>query len=235
MSKTTVLITGANRGIGVELARQYLVKGCQVIATCRDVEQATQLRAMQQVFAGNLTIEVMDICQPEQIQQVSAKLAKSKLVIDVLISNAGSLDRENSSIDFLNYASAEMSFKVNSLGPLCLAHHFIPLMNKNTLAKFIVISSVMGALTVAQETSWYGYRMSKAAVNMLTVNLAQELRQDNICVASIHPGWVKTDMGSMSADEEVGDCVAGIQKVIDGLTITSSGRFFRFSGEELPF
>lgn len=235
MSILTVLITGANRGIGFELTKQYLAKGCKVIATCRDVNRASKLLALGQKYGDKLALQSMDICLPEKILQLSAKLALSKTHIDVLISNAGYLDRENSSIHNIDYASAEMSFKVNSLGPLYLAHAFLPLMDQQSLSKFIIISSLMGALTVEQDAAWYGYRMSKAAVNMLTVNLATELSQENIAVASLHPGWVKTDMGSMSADEEICDSVSGLIQVIDTLSKNQTGSFYRFTGNELDF
>ena len=124
MSNIVVLITGTNRGIGFELTKQYLLNGCQVIATCRNIEQATDLVSLQERFVENLIIEAMDISSPETIQRLADKLDKRDIKIDLIISNAGYLDRENKSIYAIDYAAAEQSFKVNSVGPLYLVHCF---------------------------------------------------------------------------------------------------------------
>ncbi|PKG93384.1 SDR family oxidoreductase [Paraglaciecola sp. MB-3u-78] len=235
MSNIVVLITGTNRGIGFELTKQYLLDGCRVIATCRNIEQATDLVSLQERFVENLIIEPMDISSPETIQGLADKLDKRDIKIDLIISNAGYLDRENKSIYAIDYAAAEQSFKVNSVGPLYLVHCFLPLINQERLCKIIFISSAMGSLTLEQNVDWYGYRMSKAATNMLTVNLSQELGQNKIVVAAIHPGWVQTDMGGHSAAESIEDSTLGIMKVVNGLSINDTGHFYSFNGEILPF
>ncbi|MFT6895725.1 MAG: NAD(P)-dependent dehydrogenase (short-subunit alcohol dehydrogenase family) [Paraglaciecola sp.] len=235
MSNVVVLITGTNRGIGFELTKQYLLSGYKVIATCRDIEQATNLVSLQEKFVENLIIEPMDITSPENIEGLADKLSKRDIKIDLIISNAGYLDRENKSIYTIDYAAAEQSFKVNSVGPLYLIHCFLPLINKERLSKIIFISSSMGSLTIEQNVEWYGYRMSKAATNMLTVNLSQELGHHNIVVGAIHPGWVQTDMGGHCAQESIEDSTLGIMKVVNGLSIHNTGHFYSFNGEELAF
>ena len=235
MSDVVVLITGANRGIGFELTRQYLINGCTVIATCRDKNRAVELTSLNDKYSGKLFIESMDIACHKQIEQLANKLSEQNLIIDLIVNNAGYLDRENQSIRSINYAEAEMSLKVNSLGPLYLTHCFLPLLNRNRLSKIAIVSSAMGSLSLEQVVSWYGYRMSKAAANMLAVNLSKELVSDNIAVVAVHPGWVQTDMGGNSAKENVNDSALGIMKVVSHLSISHSGTFYDFSGDELAY
>ena len=235
MSDVVVLITGANRGIGFELTKQYLINGCTVIATCRDKNRADELISLNDRYLGKLFIELMDITCHRQIEQLANKLSEHNLVIDLIVNNAGYLDRENQSIRSINYAEAEMSFKVNSLGPLYLTHCLLPLLNKNRLSKIAIVSSAMGSLSQEQDVAWYGYRMSKAAANMLAVNLSKELVGDNVAVVAVHPGWVQTDMGGTSATENVNDSALGIMKTISQLSISNSGTFYDFSGDELAY
>jgi NAD(P)-dependent dehydrogenase (short-subunit alcohol dehydrogenase family) len=235
MSDLIVLITGANRGIGFELTKQYLINGWTVIATCRNEKASVDLITLKDKFSEKLLIELMDITCPENIERLANKLSEESIKIDLIINNAGYLDQENKSIHDINYANAEMSFKVNSLGPLYLTHCFLSLMKKNRLCKIAIISSVMGSLTRERSVDWYGYRMSKAAANMLAVNLSNELVNDNVAVVAVHPGWVQTDMGGSSARENVKDSALGIMKVILNLSIDTTGKFYDFKGEELPF
>ncbi|GAC33312.1 SDR family oxidoreductase [Paraglaciecola polaris] len=235
MSNLVVLITGANRGIGFELTRQYLINEWTVIATCRNLETAVALISLKGKFPNKLFIELMDITCPEKIKTLASKLSEENIKLDLVVNNAGYLDRENTSIHAINYANAEMCFKVNSLGPLYLTHCFLPLINKKRLCKIAVISSAMGSLSLEQSVDWYGYRMSKAAANMLVVNLSKELVNDNIAVVAVHPGWVQTDMGGSTAKENVVDSALGVMKVILNLSIDNTGNLYSFDGEELPF
>ena len=235
MSHEVVLITGANRGIGLELTKQYLISGWTVIATCRDSNKATELILLREMFCDKLLIESMDVTCPEQMKRLANKLSEENVKIDLIINNAGYLDRENHSIHTINYANAEMSFKINSLGPLFLTHCFLPLMNKDRLSKVAIISSVMGSLSLEQSVAWYGYRMSKAAANMLAVNLSKELADDNVAIVAVHPGWVQTDMGGSLANENVKNSALGIMKVIMNLSMHTTGSFNDFNGEGLPF
>jgi len=229
------LITGANRGIGFELTKQHLKNGWKVIATCRNDNRAIELISLKDEFPERLLIEPMDVTHPEKIERLANKLRRDSIKIDLIISNAGYLDRENQSIHVINYANAEMSFKVNSLGPLFLTHCFLPLMNIGSLCKIVIISSAMGSLSLKQSVDWYGYRMSKAAANMLALNLSQELADDNVAVVAVHPGWVQTDMGGSSAREDITDSVLGIMRVIKKLSIDNTGGFYDFNGDQLPF
>ncbi|MGE6569702.1 SDR family oxidoreductase [Shewanella vesiculosa] len=235
MNNQVVLITGANRGIGLALTEQYLINGCRVIASCRDDATTTELMSLQAQFADKLLIESMDITCPDTIHRLANNLCQQNISIDLIINNAGYLDRDNHSIHAIDYADAEMCFKVNALGPLFLIHCLLSLLNKTRLCKIAIISSSKGSLTEPQGVDWYGYRMSKAAANMLAVNLSQELVDDNVAVVSVHPGWVQTDMGGSAARVKVIDSALGIIKVINQLSIANTGEFYNFSGEQLPF
>ncbi|MBB1438846.1 SDR family oxidoreductase [Shewanella sp. SG41-4] len=235
MNSEVVLITGANRGIGLALTEQYLINGCSVIATCRDDATTTELMSLKAQFADKLLIESMDVTCPETIHRLANNLCQQNISLDLIINNAGFLDQANHSIHAIDYADAEMCFKVNALGPLFLTHCLLSLLNKNRLCKIAIISSSKGSLLKAQGVDWYGYRMSKAAANMLAVNLATELVDDNVAVVAIHPGWVQTDMGGSSARLKVNDSANGIIKVINHLSIHNTGQFYDVNGEQLPF
>ena len=235
MNSEVVLISGANRGIGLALTEQYLINGCSVIATCRNTTTATELMSLKAQFADKLLIESLDITNSESIQRLANNLSQQNISLDLIVNNAGFLDRDNHSIHAIDYADAEMCFKVNALGPLFLTHCLINLLNKTRLCKIAIISSSKGALSQEQGVDWYGYRMSKAAANMLTVNLATELVNANVAVVSVHPGWVQTDMGGSSASVSVNDSALGIIKVINNLSIHTTGQFYDVSGEQLPF
>ncbi|AZG73201.1 SDR family oxidoreductase [Shewanella livingstonensis] len=235
MNDEVVLITGANRGIGLALTKQYLINGCNVIATCRDDATTTELISLKAQFSDKLLIELMDITCPETIHRLANNLSQRNISLDLIINNAGYLDSNNQSIHAINYADAELSFKVNALGPLFLTHCLLSLLNKSRLCKIAIISSSKGSLSKPQSVDWYGYRMSKAAANMLTVNLSTELADDNVAVVSVHPGWVQTDMGGSAAQENVNDSALGIMQVIANLSIDNTGKFYDFNGEQLPF
>tara|TARA_R110000851_G_scaffold4900_3_gene20513 strand:- start:234571 stop:235278 length:708 start_codon:yes stop_codon:yes gene_type:complete len=235
MNSEVVLITGANRGIGLALTEQYLANGCSVIATCRDDATKTDLMSLKAQFTDKLSIESMDITSPETINRLANKLRQQNISLDLIVNNAGFLDRDNHSIHAIDYADAEMCFKVNALGPLFLTHCLLTLLNKTRLCKIAIISSSKGSLSQPQGVDWYGYRMSKAAANMLAINLSTELVDDNVAVVSVHPGWVQTDMGGSSAQVKVNDSALGIINVINNLSIHNTGQFYDVSGEQLQF
>ena len=230
-----ILITGTNRGIGFELTKQYLAKGCNVTATCRNLESAHKLKELGRAYGENLTLRELDISSPNQIEKLSDDLLANNITLDLVLNNAGYLDRSNQSILDIDYFAAEKCFQVNSLGPLYLIHKLLPLMATRDESKIVIITSAMGSLTLEQTADWYGYRMSKAAANMLVVNLKQELRTDNIAIAAIHPGWVKTDMGTKLARDEVGKSVEGIISIVENLSLENTGGFFNFDGKLIQF
>lgn len=223
---TTVLITGANRGIGLELVRQYVADGDDVIGCCRKPGQADALNA---ISAKVLALDVTD--------DASVKALKSDLgdtPIDILINNAGvSLDPQNfEDMDFDNW---EETFRVNSIGPFRVAQALIDNVLAGKDKKLITISSKMGSVGNVYYGGSISYSSSKSAVNMVNKILANRFREDGLIVVPLHPEWVRTDMGGPGARISTEESASGLRKVIAGLTLAESGRFFQYDGEELPW
>jgi NAD(P)-dependent dehydrogenase (short-subunit alcohol dehydrogenase family) len=220
-----VLITGANRGIGLQLAKQYSERGDHVLACCRNPDKADALNAL----AGeNLSVHKLD---PTDTKAIAA-LASSAPGVDILINNAGTPgpapDQQSAmSMDFDGWLE---TFNVNTLAPLKVLQGFHPLLKKGKDPKAITITSQMGALDLNWPTM-YAYCSSKAAVNKVMRMISVELAADKIAVALIHPGWVKTDMGGDGADITPEESAAGIISVIDNTTLDNTGSFMKWNGE----
>jgi NAD(P)-dependent dehydrogenase (short-subunit alcohol dehydrogenase family) len=222
----TVLITGANRGIGLELARLSAKRGDRVIAACR--KPSAELEAL----AAEHPIEIrsgVDVSDPQSLAQLDVALGDQRL--DVLINNAGIL--QTTSLADLDFDSVRRQFEVNAMGPLRVVSALRGRLGEG--AKIAIVTSRMGSLADNSSGGSYGYRMSKAAVNMAGVSLAHDLEPDGIAVALLHPGWVKTDMtrgnGLITADE----AARGLLERIDALTLETSGGFWHQNGEQLPW
>ena len=217
----TALITGANRGIGLELAKQLQQKGYHVIAACRKASQ--QLQKLKCQIEENF-----DVTNAASIKNLADELSNQK--IDLLINNAGLL--QGMTLENLDYDSILQQFEVNALGPLRVAENFIPLMANDS--KLVIITSRMGSITDGSGEQ-YGYRISKTAVNMVGSCLAHDLKGKGIAVALLHPGYVRTDMtggsGFINADESARGLIARIEE----LNLKNSGSFWHMDGTELPW
>lgn len=217
----TVLITGANRGIGLELARQLSARGDTVIALCRTA--SSELRDL-----GVRVFENVDVTDREALERVSRDLGETN--VDVLINNAGiMLDEQFPDLDF---DAIRKQIEVNTLGPLlvlsALRHHLQP------GSKAVFVTSRMGSVGDNQSGGYYGYRMSKAALNMAAVNLAHDLRTAKISVAVLHPGMVATRMtGRHGIPPE--EAAQGLIARMNELTLATSGGFWHANGERLPW
>ncbi|KIG15595.1 Short-chain dehydrogenase/reductase (SDR) superfamily protein [Enhygromyxa salina] len=217
-----ILITGANRGIGLELARLLNERDDHVVAACRS--SSPELDALGvQVETG---VEVSDSASLERLNERLGDLA-----LDLLINNAGILAR--TSLDALDFQSIERQFQVNAIGPLrvvtALKHRL------GAGAKIAIVSSRMGSLADNSSGGSYGYRMSKAAANMAGVSLAHDLRPAGIAVALLHPGWVQTEMTGGRGDTQAKDAARGLLARIDELSLETSGGFWHQNGERLPW
>jgi len=216
------IITGANRGLGLEFCRILPARSYTVTALCR--ESGAELRA--------LPVTVRDGCD---VTDDTAVKAFAKTVepdsVDLLINNAGILRSE--SLDDLDFDSIRRQFEVNALGPLRVTHALLPALKNG--AKIALITSRMGSIADNGSGGRYGYRMSKAALNMAGVSLARDLAQRDIAVAILHPGYVKTDMTGHSGLIDPEEAVAGLLQRIDQLTPANSGGFWHSNGESLPW
>lgn len=218
------LITGANRGIGLELTKQYKKEGAEVIAVCR--KSTPELDALGvQVEAG------IDVSSGPNVQELAERLKNQTL--DVLIHNAGLLDRNRLEDLDLNLDSIRRQFEVNSLGPLRVTVALLP--NLPAGSRIAIITSRMGSLADNTSGSMYGYRMSKAAVNMAGVSLSHDLKARQISVAIIHPGHVRTEMGGPHGQIDAAESGSGIMEIIEQLNLNNSGTFWHVNGEKLPW
>lgn len=216
-----ILITGANRGIGLELCRQFLQRGAQVTAVCRHASaELEELDA--RIIAG------IDVTRDASLDQLVAALEGQR--IDCLVNNAGILKRD--SLGELDYAAIERQFEVNALGPLRVTRALLPNLARGS--RVIIITSRMGSIGDNTSGGYYGYRMSKAAVNMAGVSLARDLHEKGIAVGILHPGMVATDMTGGSG-EAVSDAARRLIERVEGLDLDNSGSFWHAEGYELPW
>ena len=218
---TTILISGANRGIGLEMTGQYSERGDEVIAVCRK-SNADLDRLGVQVIDG------IDVTSDESVTRL-AGIVKGK-TIDRLVNNAGLLER--TSLDQLDYDSMERQFRVNSIAPLRLTAAL-----RSNLAdgsKVFIITSRMGSIDDNDSGGSYGYRMSKAAVNMAGKSLSVDLKEAGIAVFLLHPGWVATDM-TQGTGIPVQESASGLVRTMDGLDLSQTGTFWHQEGYELPW
>lgn len=217
----TVLITGANKGIGLELSRQLTERGDEVIALCR--KASTELQAL-----GVRLFEGVDVTDREALETVSRDLGDTQ--VDVLINNAGIF--ENETFDDLDLDRIRRQFEVNALGALQVT----AVMQSHLVqgSKIILMTSRMGSIDDNGSGNYYGYRMSKAALNMAGVNLAHDFRSKGIAVAILHPGMVATEMTG-GHGVPVSESVEGLVARIDELRLQGSGSFLHANGEPLPW
>lgn len=224
---SNVLITGANRGIGLELARQYVEAGHHVLACCRNPEQAD---ALNELAGENLTVLQLVPQDGDSVQALVKQLGDTG--VDILINNAGTPGPapEQQSALSMDFDGWLETFNVNTLAPLRVLQALHPILQKSSEAKAITITSQMGALDLNWPTM-YAYCSSKAAVNKVMRMISLELAKDDIAVGLIHPGWVQTDMGGAQADITAAESAAGIIAVIDGINLENTGCFMKWNGE----
>ncbi len=225
----TVFITGANRGIGLEFARQYAAEGWTVIATCRNPIGVGELAAIK----GDIQVHGLDVGHDGQLERLGSELAGTS--IDVLINNAGVYGERNASSVNIDKDDWIRSFQINTIAPLSVARVFLPHVTRAKGA-MVTLSSVLGSITESSPNSAsYAYRTSKTAVNMVMHVFAQEVRETGVTVLMVHPGWVRTDMGGAQAAVTPAQSVEGLRAVIAQKSLADTGKFFAFDGREIPW
>lgn len=221
MSKT-VVITGANRGIGLALVQHYRQRGDRVVALCRKTSQ--ELTA-----SGADVMEGVDLTDPEVGVKLQQRL--QGIAVDLLVNNAGLLHVER--LGEIDYAAVMKQFQVNALAPLIITDALLG--NLNAGSKVALITSRMGSITDNSSGGYYGYRMSKAALNIAGVSLARDLRSCGISVAILHPGYAQTAMVGFGGDITAEAAAARLAHRIDALNLENSGTFWHSNGEVLPW
>jgi NAD(P)-dependent dehydrogenase (short-subunit alcohol dehydrogenase family) len=216
------VVTGANRGIGLELARQLKARGVEVLAACR--RPSSELSEL-----GVELIQGVDVASEEGVARLAQGVAGRG--VDLLVNNAGVLHRNR--LDALDWPSIEAQMQVNAFGPLRVVASLRDSLGRG--AKVAIVTSRMGSLADNSSGSHYGYRMSKAAANMAGVSLARDLAPSGVSVCLLHPGYVRTEMtggrGNWNADE----AAAGLLARIDELQLASTGSFWHADGQTLPW
>lgn len=224
----TYLITGANRGLGLEFARQLSTRkdDTRILATAREPEKATELaRLVHDVIP-------LDVADPASIEKLADHVKDRP--IDVLINNAG-ISSKNNSIEKLDAEELRQVFAVNAIGPMLVTRAILKNLRAGSRKTVFNITSQLGSIGNNHGGSSYGYRGSKAALNMLTVTLANELKKEGFTCVVAHPGWVQTDMGGPNATLKPEESIAALLKLIDGLKPEDTGKFFNYDGKPMPW
>lgn len=224
----TVVVTGANRGIGLEFARQFAADGWRVVAGVRRPEAADALKAI-----GGVEVRPLDAADPTSIRAFAEGLGGE--AVDLLVNNAGTFGPQRQDRDGIDAAGWEETLRVNALGPVLTVLALAPNLEKAAKPVAATVTSRMGSIGGNTSGGHYAYRMSKAAVNMGMKNLSIDLADRNIAVVVLHPGWVQTDMGGPNATVRAVDSVAGMRRVLARVGIAETGRFFGFDGNDIPW
>ncbi|MDJ0840552.1 MAG: SDR family oxidoreductase [Acidobacteriota bacterium] len=224
----TVLITGANRGIGLEFVRQYVADGTRIIATCRNPDGAEDLKAI----AGDVTIFPLEVTDPDSIQALAASLGDQP--IDILVNNAGVYGKKAflGNIDYDNWLEV---MAVNTLAPMRIAEALLDHVSRSRRKVMAMITSKMGSIADNSGGGSYIYRSSKAALNAAVKSLSVDTMNKGMTCVVLHPGWVQTDMGGPNALITPTQSVSGMRRVLADLTQADSGRFLNYDGSDIPW
>ncbi|MFO7738362.1 MAG: SDR family oxidoreductase [Desulfatiglandaceae bacterium] len=231
---SSVLVTGSNRGIGLEWIRQYAEDGWRVFATCRHPEEARELRKIAK-RTRSVSVHRMDVTRPDEINAVAVELLEEP--IDVLVSNAGVYLEKYWDVGLrrLNYEDWVYSFQVNSLGPVRVTEAFMEHTAKSEKRLAVITTTHMASITDIASPGAYYYRSTKAALNAVMEGIAHELKEKGIGLLLLHPGHVKTRMGGGGTDLQATESVKGMRALVERFTESDSGRFFRYDGKEMPW
>ncbi|MDP7624042.1 MAG: SDR family oxidoreductase [Rhodospirillales bacterium] len=238
----SLLITGANRGIGLEFTRQYLSDGWRIYACCRAPEKADTLKKLAEGFSDQLSIYRMDVRNGDEVSAVAEAL--NGIPIDILINNAGIVDSYGRGVfegkddpDLKNYDLdlwLEI-FNTNVVSQGRITGEFADNVAASERKMVVMISSGLASINNTWQAGRYAYRTSKAALNMLTRGVGAWLEPRGVTVVTIAPGWTRTELGGPNAHYSVEESISGMRKVLDGLTIKDTGSYWNFNGEQLPW
>lgn len=227
-----VLITGANRGIGLELVKAYAAAGDRVFACCREPGAAEALNALAAGSGALVSVHAMDVSDGGSIAAVAGALGTTP--IDILINNAGVGGGGHQSLEDMDFDVWIEALKIMTIGPFRVVQALLPNLKAASAAKVMTVTSQMGSAAWPRGGT-YAYVSAKAGVNRVMKTMALDLKGDGIIVALMHPGWVRTDMGGSGADISPEESAAGIHAVIAGLTPGDTGKFYKWNGEIHPW
>jgi len=226
----SALITGVNRGLGLEFATQYLADGWQVYAACRDPVSASELRRLAEDSGETLRILAMDVTDPASIKAAAEELDGQ--TIDLLLNNAGIIGPRGQTIGNIDYEAWAKVIDVNTMGPTRVSEAFVDHVARSDRKLIVTLTSGMGSLADNTSGGSIAYRSSKAAVNMVMRSLAIDLAPRGLTCVVVNPGWVQTDMGGANATLTPVESVTALRRLIDTLGPAQSGKFFNYDGRE---
>jgi NAD(P)-dependent dehydrogenase (short-subunit alcohol dehydrogenase family) len=233
MSSSTYFITGCNRGLGLEFVQQLLARGERVIATCRDIATATDLTALTLEHSGQLSLVEMDVSDEASMREAVALLNDE--AIDVFINNAGMYGPRDANFGNVDGPAMAEVLYTNAVAPVLLTQLLIDNVRKGSGKKLVYVSSKMGSIADNGRGGSYIYRSSKTALNSVVKSLALDLAPEGIATATLHPGWVRTDMGGPNGLIDAPESVSGMLNVIDGLSVANTGQFFSYDGSTIAW
>lgn len=225
----TVLITGANRGLGLEMARQYAGAGWRVHAACRAPDAAQALKAVR----GAVAVHPLDVESDASVSALGRTLAGE--AIDLLVNNAGATATQRTALGDIDYEAWARLFRVNAMAPLRVAAAFVEPVARSERRTMLFVSTRAGSIHDNLAGGRYLYRSSKAALNMVVRSLAIDLAPRRIVCTAVHPGWVRTDMGGPGAPIDAPTSIAALRALVDRLEPHDSGRFLNYDGREIAW
>ena len=228
----SILITGTNRGIGLEFVKHYLKNNEKVIATCRNKNSAKDLLELKNT-TSNLSLVELDVSNPNSINEFASNITDQP--IDTFINNAGVFGPRNN--EFGNFNAKEWLdvFNINTIAPLLITQKILKNLRLGKNKKLAFISSKVGSIEDNTGGGMYIYRTSKTALNQVIKSLSIDLKEENFIAVALHPGWVQTDMGGPNALIDTKTSVKGMAEVIDSLVLKNSGRFYNYDGSSIPW
>ena len=229
----TLLVTGANRGLGLEFARQYAAEGWQVLAACRAPKAAKELQRIAAESAGRVRVLELDVTDAASVRAAAAGLKGE--AIDLLLNNAGVGGPSGQRIGGLDYAAWAKVLDTNTLGPMRVIEAFLENVAKSRLKRVVTITSGMGSVEDNTSGGSYAYRSSKAAVNMVMKSLSIDLAPRGITFVVLNPGWVRTDMGGSRGTLSPPESIKAMRSVIAALKPEDSGKFLNYTGKTYPW
>jgi len=229
----TILITGANRGLGLEFTRQYLSEGYAVIAAARNTGAAHRLRQLERDSKGSLSLVEADVADNASVRRAASNIKTP--AIDILINCAGVMGGDGQTIGSIDYHEWMRVLDVNVLGPMRMCEAFLDRVARSDRRLIVTITSGMGSLADNTSGGYIAYRTSKAAVNMAMRTAAIDVKSRGISCVVLNPGWVKTDMGGPNAKLAPEQSVTAMRRVIAELGPNESGRFYNYDGREYPW
>ena len=230
----SVLVTGSNRGLGLEWVRQYALQGWRVYATCRFPDQADDLQQLVTAYP-NVSIHRLNVTSQEDIQLMASEL--HDIPLDLLINNAGVYEERwgKDKLGQINYADWLHTFSVNTLGVMRVSEALMVNLENSDSGLIVAISSHMGSITDIESPNDYAYRSSKTALNATMKGFSLEADKHGVGVLILHPGWVRTRMGGDNAPLSIEESVTSMRGLVDAYQPYKSGHFYRYDGSEIPW